>query len=68
MSVSACVIWCIWKSRNGLIFEGKSARWDMMFEEVKAQVWSWISIIFSNICNYSYKEILNKPLEFFEKL
>lgn len=38
---------------NNLIFKGNEFKANRAFEEIKACLWSLVSIIFSDICNSS---------------
>ncbi|KAJ0497884.1 putative reverse transcriptase zinc-binding domain-containing protein [Helianthus annuus] len=55
--ITAC--WCIWKTRNGVIFSGKTAEATRTLEEIKSLSYLWIKnrsplkdVSWKNWCNF----------------
>lgn len=55
-------IWTIWKCRNELIFDGIVACLDKVIDELKARLWSWLTVKVPEIKNSTFSEWLLNPV------
>ncbi|KAL8503364.1 hypothetical protein ACS0TY_022195 [Phlomoides rotata] len=39
-----CVVWTIWKGRNGLIFRNEAVEQGKILDEIISRLWSWFEV------------------------
>ncbi|KAL8529093.1 hypothetical protein ACS0TY_006529 [Phlomoides rotata] len=58
-----CVVWLIWKARNAIIFKGEQLGNLKLLEEQKFRLWSWLSVKYQRISNWSFEEWNKAPVK-----
>lgn len=61
-SLWTCVTWLIWKNRNETVYCDDKPDLGLIVEEVKARLWSWISVKAPEFFKGSFGDWLRNPL------
>lgn len=50
------IVWSLWNYRNRVLFEGIKWKEDRIVEEIKARLWSWVSIKEKYLHQFSFSD------------